>query len=172
MQDGGRSRTGFRVSLSRIAPAHAQKAHPWFSVGVEVGRRVAVTTAAADQLDLELACRVVGAGLLAWALIGTVMALFNLQPPDPKNEPPPSFHATLVSTSRFHDRDFNQCKERLQDFGATRIEVGEDQPGQLVLTVGLPGNFTEGQSQDRLKEQMLRLSGAVDLRLCTFHTCD
>ncbi|MER5853248.1 hypothetical protein ABT126_41510 [Streptomyces sp. NPDC002012] len=158
------------------------------------------------------ACFVVGAGLLAWGLIGAVIgmflfvpaallllvaaftdagnrpvawlavttpiaaaaavALFYLQPPDLENEPPPSFHATLDSTSRFYDLDFNLRKEQLRDFGATRIEVGEHQPGQLILTVGMPDSFAEGQSQDRLKEQILRLPGVVDLRLCTFHTCD
>lgn len=158
------------------------------------------------------ACLALGAGLLAWALIGAVIgmflfipaallllvaafadagnrpgawsavatpiaaaaavALFWLQPPDPENEPPPTFHATLDSTSRFHDRDFNQRKERLRDFGATRIEVAEHHSGQLVLTVGMPDSFAEGQGQDGLKEQILRLPGVVDVRLCTFHTCN
>ncbi|MGR4878108.1 hypothetical protein ACIPUC_01550 [Streptomyces sp. LARHCF249] len=94
------------------------------------------------------ACLVVGAGLLAWALIGAVIGMFLFIP------------AAL------------QRKEQLRDFGATRISVAEHRPGQLVLTVGIPDSFAEGHSQDRLKEQILRLPGVVDLRFCTFHTCD
>ncbi|MFD9366275.1 hypothetical protein ACFWA6_01015 [Streptomyces sp. NPDC060020] len=98
------------------------------------------------------------------------VAAFYLQPPDPDNEPPPSFQATLDSMSRGHDRDFNRGKERLRDFGATRVEVGEHPVG-LVLTVGIPKGFAE-ESQDRLEEQIRQLPGVVDVRFCTFHTCD
>ncbi|MEU9081394.1 hypothetical protein [Streptomyces sp. NPDC048357] len=99
------------------------------------------------------------------------VAAFYLQPPDPDNEPPPSFRATLDSMSRGHDRDFNRRAEQLRDFGATRVEVAEHAAGQLVLTVGIPEGFAE-ESQDRLEEQVRQLPGVVDVRFCTFHTCE
>ncbi|MFF1963746.1 hypothetical protein ACFVW5_09040 [Streptomyces sp. NPDC058232] len=92
-------------------------------------------------------------------------------PPDPENEPPPSFNATLDSTNRFYDQEFNERTEHLRDFGATSTEVGES-AGQLELQVGIPESFTEGQSQDRLRKEIARLPGVVEVRLCTFHTCD
>ncbi|MFE5633927.1 hypothetical protein [Streptomyces sp. NPDC056543] len=103
------------------------------------------------------------AGAFAFALI--------VLPSDPENEPPPYFNATLDTTSRFYDREFNERKERLRDFGATRIQVGE-RAGLLKLHVGMPESFPEGQSQDRLREEIEGLPGVVEVRLCTFHTCD
>ncbi|GGQ42928.1 hypothetical protein GCM10010215_77760 [Streptomyces virginiae] len=78
----------------------------------------------------------------------TVVAAFYLQPPDPENEPPPWFRATLDIGTRLH--------------GA----------GQFVLDVGIPDPFPDGQSQDGLKGQILQLPEVPDLRLCTSHTCD
>ncbi|MFG2874651.1 hypothetical protein ACGFYU_06515 [Streptomyces sp. NPDC048337] len=89
---------------------------------------------------------------------------------DPDNEPPPSFSATLDSAGRSRDPEFNQRKERLRDFGATRTEVWEVS-GQFQLHVGMPRNFAEGQSREALREQIARLPGVVDVRFCTFHTC-
>ncbi|MET7622290.1 hypothetical protein [Streptomyces sp. NPDC005408] len=103
------------------------------------------------------------AGAAAFALI--------VLPSDPKNEPPPYFNATLDSTSRFNDREFNERKERLRDFGATQVEVAES-AGRLKLHVGIPESFPEGRSQDGLREEIDRLPGVVEVRLCTFHTCD
>ncbi|MEU6988735.1 hypothetical protein ABZ946_35925 [Streptomyces sp. NPDC046324] len=103
------------------------------------------------------------AGALAFALIAL--------PSDPENEPPPYFNATLDSTSRFHDREFNERKERLRDFGATRMQVAGS-AGLLKLHVDMPESFPEGQSQDGLRDEIARLPGVVEVRLCTFHTCD
>ncbi|MFF4085063.1 hypothetical protein ACFYZN_37520 [Streptomyces sp. NPDC001777] len=100
----------------------------------------------------------------------TAFALIVL-PPDPENEPPPYFNASLDSTDRFYDWEFNKRKEHLRDFGATSIEVYE-RAGQLELKVGIPESFMEGQSQDRLREKIAGLPGVVEVRLCAFHTCD
>ncbi|MGW6981400.1 hypothetical protein ACWGE1_18425 [Streptomyces sp. NPDC054932] len=130
---------------------------------------VAAFAAPGNRPDAWLA---VAAPLVA----ATVVAAFYLQPPDPENEPPPWFSATLDISTRVHDRNFNrdfhQRRERLRDFGATRVSVYERRPGQFVLDVKMPDTFAEGQSQDRLKEQILQLPEVVELRLCTFHTCD
>ncbi|MFJ8164861.1 hypothetical protein ACIRBY_28600 [Streptomyces sp. NPDC096136] len=100
-------------------------------------------------------------------------ALLTPQPhrPNSENEPPPSLHAALDSTDRFHDRELGRRKERLRDFGALGAEMVETEPGRLVLVVKMPEHFTAGQSQEALREQVRRLPGVVDVRLCTFHTC-
>ncbi|KJY28032.1 hypothetical protein [Streptomyces katrae] len=72
---------------------------------------------------------------------------------------------------RFHDRDLNVRKERLRDFGAVDAGMVEMEPGRLVLIVRMPRHFPDGQTQDRLKEQVQGLPGVVDVRVCTFHTC-
>ncbi|WP_151770755.1 hypothetical protein [Streptomyces abyssomicinicus] len=100
-----------------------------------------------------------------------VFALIVLAP-DPENEPPPYFKATLDSTQRFHDREFNERKEHLRDFGATSIEVSEEYTGRLELHVGMPRDFSEGRSRDRLKEEIARLPGVVEVDFCTYRTCD
>ncbi|MEV7519689.1 hypothetical protein [Streptomyces sp. NPDC091371] len=158
------------------------------------------------------ACLVVGAGLLAWALIGAVVGMFLFipaalllfvaafadgrnrprvwpavaaplaaaaavvlcysQPPDPANEPPPYFEATLDSGSRYRDPEFKERKELLRDFGATRVEVGEYGGGRFLLTVGMPDTFPDGQSQEGLQEKIQQVPGVVAVRFCTFHTCN
>ncbi|WP_148086916.1 hypothetical protein [Streptomyces sp. PanSC19] len=90
---------------------------------------------------------------------------------DPENEPPPSFRATLDSTDRFRDRQFNERKERLLDHGATRVEVYE-YAGRLILQVGMPDTFTDGRTEGALRDEIAGLPGVVDIRRCTFHTCD
>lgn len=114
-----------------------------------------------------------GAWLVVIAPIAaaSAAAVLFLQPPAPDG-PPPSFHATLDSTSRAHDRDFNRGKDRLREFGATSITVGEDPPGQLELVVGIPDTFAPGQNHDRLREQTLRLPGVIGLCLGTYDTCE
>ncbi|MFI9805775.1 hypothetical protein ACIHEJ_15655 [Streptomyces sp. NPDC052301] len=91
--------------------------------------------------------------------------------PDPDDEPPPYFKATLDSASRDRDREFHERVDRLRDFGATRTEVYE-MAGRLELNVDMPESFPGGQSQDRLREEIDRLPGVVEVRLCTFYTCD
>ncbi|MEU9803314.1 hypothetical protein [Streptomyces sp. NPDC051000] len=158
------------------------------------------------------ACLVVGMGLLAWAVIGTVIGMFLfiptallllvaafsnagvgpgtwlvvvapiaavaavttffLRPPSPESGPPPSYHATLDSPGRAHDRDFNRGKERLREFGATSISVAEGPSGRLELVVGTTEIFAAGQTHDRLKEQILRLFGVLELCLGTYDTCE
>ncbi|MEU1285439.1 hypothetical protein [Kitasatospora sp. NPDC005856] len=162
------------------------------------------------------ACLVVGTGLLAWAVIGTIVGMFLFIPAglllivatfadrdnrpgarfaltvplvaavvaaavvtlfvrgtqDPDNEPPPTFHATLDPGGRYDDRDFELRKTRLRDYGATSAAVGVWPVGRLELVVGMPRVFAQGQSRDALKEQILRVPGVVEVRLCTFHTCD
>lgn len=161
-------------------------------------------------------CLAIGAGLLAWAVIGTVIGMFLFIPAglllvvaafagrgnrpgvwfalavplvgalvaaaivtlsfrgseDPDNEPPPTFHATLDPGGRYNGRDFSLQKARLQDYGATSASVGVWSAGRLELVVGMPRVFAQGQSRDALKEQILRVPGVVEVRLCTFHTCD
>ncbi|MFI1647331.1 hypothetical protein ACH4XT_10390 [Streptomyces avidinii] len=104
-------------------------------------------------------------------LAGAFASALIVLPSDPDNEPPPYFNAALDSTSRFYDREFNERKERLRDFGATPIQVAES-AGRLKLHVGMPERFQEGQSQGEPREEIDRLPGVVDVRLCTFHTCD
>ncbi|WP_329375967.1 hypothetical protein OG625_00965 [Streptomyces sp. NBC_01351] len=151
----------------------------WAMIGAGIGMFLFIPAA---LLLLVAAFAAAGNRPGAWLAVtapivaATVVAVFYLQPPDPENEPPPWFNATLDFNTRVRDRDFNrdfhQRTERLRDFGATRVEVYERRTGQFVLTVGIPDAFAEGQSQDRLKEQILQLPEVVDLRFCTFHTCD
>ncbi|MFF2192591.1 hypothetical protein [Streptomyces sp. NPDC058157] len=159
------------------------------------------------------ACLLIGWGVLAWSLIGTIIGMFvflpgalllltaafvqpgnrpgagfavgvplavvlasagvlsALQGPDPDNEPPPSLHATMDSMDRFHDRELNLRKEGLREFGALDAGMVEMEPGRLVLVVEMPDHFPEAQTQDRLMEEVRRLPGVVDVRVCTFHTC-
>ncbi|MFF5975030.1 hypothetical protein ACFY7C_26340 [Streptomyces sp. NPDC012769] len=100
----------------------------------------------------------------------TLIALPPGQGHDPENEPPPSFRAALDSTDRFRDRQFNQRKERLWDYGATRVEVYE-YAGQLILDVGMPETFTGGRTEGDLRDEIADLPGVVDVRRCTYHTC-
>ncbi|MEV5970299.1 hypothetical protein [Streptomyces sp. NPDC051921] len=100
----------------------------------------------------------------------TLIALPADQGHDPENEPPPSLRATLDSPDRFRDRQFNEGKDRLWDYGATRVEVYES-TGQLILDVGIPETFTDGQTESDLREEIAELPGVVDVRRCTFHTC-
>ncbi|MFF8271389.1 hypothetical protein ACF059_28950 [Streptomyces sp. NPDC016562] len=97
------------------------------------------------------------------------MALPSVMPPDTGNGPPPSFHANLDSTSRFHDPDFNKKKARLKEFGATSVSVGE-WAGRLELTVEVPEGFHE-ESRARLEERIRQLPGVVDLCFDTYDTC-
>ncbi|MEV5986336.1 hypothetical protein AB0L85_15115 [Streptomyces sp. NPDC052051] len=113
-----------------------------------------------------------------WFVVATplaAVAAFPLivLPSDSENEPPPYFDATLESTNRFNEGEFNERKEHLRDFGATRIEVfGVGNTGQLILHVDMPEDFPEGQSQDRLRKEIARLPGVVKVDPCTFYTCD
>lgn len=151
----------------------------WAMIGAVIGMFLFIPAA---LLLLVAAFAAAGNRPGAWLTLAApiaaaaVVAAFYLQPPDPDNEPPPWFNATLDIGTRVHDRDFDrdfhQRKERLRDFGATRVSVYERGTGQFVLDVGIPDAFAEGQSQERLKEQILQLPEVVDLRLCTFHTCD
>ncbi|MEU7603581.1 hypothetical protein [Streptomyces sp. NPDC041003] len=150
----------------------------WAMIGAVIGMILFIPPAL-----LLLVAAFAGAGNRpgAWLAVtapivaAVVVAAFYLQPPDPENEPPPWFNATLDISTRVHDRDFNrdfhQRRERLRDFGATRVSVYERGTGQFVLDVGMLDAFAEGQSQERLKEQILQLPEVVDLRLCTFHAC-
>lgn len=104
-------------------------------------------------------------------VVAAIVVLFYAQPPDPDNEPPPQFQATLDS-SHIRDREFNERVRHLRDFGAKYAGVGEHANGRFVLTVDMPDHFAEGQSQDRLKEEILKFPEVVELRLCTFHTCN
>ncbi|MFC9816566.1 hypothetical protein ACFVJM_31405 [Streptomyces virginiae] len=151
----------------------------WAMIGAVIGMFLFVPAA---LLLLVAAFAAAGNRPGAWLAVtapiaaATVVAAFYLQPPDPENEPPPWFRATVDIGTRVHDRNFNrdfhQRRERLRDFGATRVSVYERRTGQFVLDVGIPDPFPDGRSRDGLKGQILQLPEVVDLRLCTFHTCD
>ncbi len=146
----------------------------WALIGAIIGMFVFVPAA---LLLLVAAFVQPGSRPGAWFGVAVPLAvavgagLFVTQPPDPDNEPPPFLHATLDSMDRFHDRDLNVRKERLRDFGAVDAGMVEMEPGRLVLIVHMPRHFPDGQTQDRLKEQVQGLPGVVDVRVCTFHTC-
>lgn len=107
--------------------------------------------------------------LVAAAAFGLI--LHPMSQEDPDNEPPPYFRATLDSMGRFRDPEFNRRTERLRDYGATSVEVYE-RAGRLFLDVDMPRNFTGGNTESDLKDEMADLPGVVDIRRCTFHTCD
>lgn len=105
------------------------------------------------------------------AVVVTALLLPQPHRPSSENEPPPTLLAPLDSMSRFQDRDLNLRKEGLRDFGALDAGMVEMERGRLVLVVRMPRRFGEGQSLEELEEQVRRLPGVVDVRVCTFHTC-
>ncbi|GAA0274717.1 hypothetical protein GCM10010302_10390 [Streptomyces polychromogenes] len=105
------------------------------------------------------------------AVVVTALCLAPAHDSPSENEPPPSLHAALDSASRVRDQDLGPGLERLRDFGAVGVETVETEPGRPVLVVKMPRHFTGGQSQERLREEVLRLPGVLDVRVCTFHTC-
>jgi len=110
-----------------------------------------------------------------WAVaVPLALALMTQVPffgsPSTGSEPPPYFQATLDSSDRFHDRDFNLRKGSLRQYGATRIEVYES-AGKLRLDVGFAESLGNGSDRDQLQEAIAVLPGVVGVRLCTVHTC-
>ncbi|MFF3216473.1 hypothetical protein ACFYYB_38370 [Streptomyces sp. NPDC002886] len=87
------------------------------------------------------------------------------------NEPPPYFSAKLDGDSRYTRQELSEHKERLRQFGATDVEVGQFAEG-FRIEVGMPKTFPEEGGREALKEEISRLPGVSEVRFCTFHTCD